>query len=142
MASSKRLVVLKWYLRCIGTIDCLAVLVAIIPRYWIEAMHGHLGLGSFPAEPITGYLARSSSIMYALHGLCVLYLSTDVVRYLALIRFMAYVTLGHGLLLFWIDTIEGMPTWWTLLEGPLFICSGLVALVLLGSKGRTGVPTT
>jgi hypothetical protein len=129
-----RLVVLKWYLRCLGAIDCLAVLVALIPRSWIAALHGHLGLGSFPADPLTGYLARSASIMYALHGLCVIYLSTNVVRYLGLIKFLAYVALGHGLLLIWVDTIEGMPTWWIISEGPLFACSGLVALILAGSR--------
>jgi hypothetical protein len=138
MASSKRVVLLKWYLRCIGTIDCLAVLIAIFPRHWIETMHGHLGLGSFPPDAITGYLARSASIMYALHGLCVLYVSTDIVRYLGLIRFLAYVALVHGGLLVWVDTVEGMPTWWVASEGPLFACSGLVALVLVG-RNKPGV---
>lgn len=137
MASSRRLALLKWYLRGIGTIDCLAVLIAIIPRGSIEAMHGHLGLGSFPSDPITGYLARSASIMYALHGVCVIYVSTNVIRYLGLIKFLACVAIGHGLLLIWVDTVEGMPTWWIVFEGPLFALSGAVAL-LLSSGDNSG----
>jgi len=138
MTLSKRLAALKWYLRCIGTIDCLAVFFALIPHFWIESLHGHLGLGRFPTDPISGYLARSASIMYALHGVCVLYVSIDVIRYLGLIKFLAYLALAHGLLLVWIDTIEGMPTWWTAAEGPLFALSGVIPLVLSRGAKHTG----
>lgn len=124
-------------LRCFGLIDCLAVAVVFIPRAWIHAMHQELGLTPFPSDPIAGYLARSASVMYALHGVTILYLSRDVIRYEGLIRFLAYIALAHGTILFWIDWIEGMPTWWTWAEGPLFAASGvLVLLIMRNTKSR------
>jgi hypothetical protein len=117
-------------------LDCLALAVAFIPRSWIEAMHGQMGMGPFPGEPIAGYLARSGSLMYVLHGVTVLYVSGDVKRYEALIRFLAYVALAHGAMLLWVDWLEGMPAWWKWLEGPLFAASGLVVLVMMGFRDR------
>jgi hypothetical protein len=130
--SDQRAKLLQWYLRLLGTIDCLALVVAFLPRSWIAGSHVALGLGDFPAEPVTGYLARSASLLYGLHGLVVLYVSQDVRRYARLIRFLAYVALVHGALLIWIDNVEGMPAWWTWSEGPLLAASGAFTLLILG----------
>ena len=74
--------------------------------------------------------ARSASAMYALHGLTVLFVSFDVLRYAQLIRFLAAVALVHGVIMFGIDLAEGMPWWWQSLEGPAIAATGLVVLAL------------
>jgi hypothetical protein len=132
--SPQRARLLTWYLRLVGAIDCLAVVVALMPRSWIAASHAWLGLGTFPAEPIAGYLARSTSLMYVMHGLMVLYLAQDVRRYEWVIRFSALLAIVHGAMLLWIDWLEGLPVWWTWTEGPLFAASGVVALLIMGRR--------
>jgi hypothetical protein len=129
--SETRSRLLTWYLRIIGTLDCFALIVVFLPRWMIHCVHGELGMGTFPQTPIAGYLARSASLMYVLHGLLVLALSRDVRRYLGLIQFFAWVAVAHGALLVWIDWLEEMPTWWTWSEGPLFAASGVGALLLV-----------
>jgi hypothetical protein len=122
---------LACYLRFLGAIDCLALIAAFLPRQGMEEFHGHLGLGELPGIPLTGYLARSASLMYVLHGLTLFYLATDVVRYRGLIGFLAGITILQGILLVGIDSYEGLPTWWIWGEGPLLATSGMVTLILL-----------
>ena len=43
--SDTRAKLLTWYLRLIGTMDCLALPIAFIPRSWIASSHGAMGLG-------------------------------------------------------------------------------------------------
>ena len=66
--------------------------------------------------------------MYALHGITVLYISFDVVRYWQLIRFMAIVAVFHGVIMLGIGFGEGLPRWWACFEGPCFAATGLVVL--------------
>lgn len=111
-------------LRLLGTIDMLAVAAVVMPAAWMQFAHEAAGLGEFPQAPIAGYLARSASALYALHGLIVFKMSYQVVRYWQLIRFMATMALFHGLIMLFIDLTEGMPLWWTILEGPAFSFTG------------------
>ena len=60
-----------------------------MPTTWIVATHKWLGLGDFPDAPITQYLARSISALYAIFGGLVIVVSTDVRRYVPVIRFLA-----------------------------------------------------
>jgi hypothetical protein len=102
-----------------------------MPTTWIAATHRWLGLGDFPDAPITQYLARSVSALYAILGGLTIFVSTDVVRYAPVIRFFAYVTVAFGILLTGIDAVAGMPTYWTLFEGPTTVILGVVILVLV-----------
>lgn len=108
----------------------LSVVAVVMPYVWIEWAHSRVGLGDFPAAPIAVYLARSSSALYALHGLFLLFISREVVRYAPLIRFMGLTAVGHGLLVMLIDTWAGLPLWWILLEGPAFSLTGIVILTV------------
>lgn len=119
---------LIWMLRAIGFFDLIALAAVFSPRSWIETSHQMLGMGTFPAEPIAGYLARCTSIWYASYGLLLWFISCDVRRYSALITFLACAMLAQGFVIVWIDLGEGMPIWWTCLEGPC--CSGLGACLL------------
>ncbi len=118
------------FLRCIGCLDAFALGAAVMPRAWMNAAAVALGLGPLPSEPVVGYLARSASVLYALHGLTVLYVSFDVVRYGPLIRFLAILAVFHGVIVLGIDLGEGMPRWWQCVEGPCFASTGVVVLWL------------
>jgi hypothetical protein len=117
-------------LRLLGAIDLLAMIAVVMPRRWMEAGHAWAGLGDLPPGPVVGYLARSSSALYALHGALIVVISFDVVRYWRLITFLAAAALVHGGVMLAIDLAEGMPRWWTLFEGPAFAASGAVVLAL------------
>lgn len=117
-------------LRACGLIDCLALVVAVMPAAWIASLHAHLNIGSFPTDTITHYLARSSSLMYAVHGILLIIVSFDINRYLSIIKLLAVVAVVHGLILIGIDANTGMPWWWTVTEGPLLIAWGTLVLII------------
>ena len=94
-------------LRGVGCLDLLALLAVVMPRHWMDVAHKFVGLGTFPDGPIVGYLARSTSALYALHGAMVLFMSFDVARHARLIRFMAVAALVHGAVILGIDLAEG-----------------------------------
>jgi hypothetical protein len=121
---------LAWFLRAIGCLDMLAVAAVIMPRSMMDLAHSWTGLGAIPPEPIVGYLARSASALYVLHGAMVVLISFDLTRYKGLIRFLGLASLLHGAVLFGIDIAEGMPPLWRYSEGPVFAASGLIILWL------------
>lgn len=98
--------------------------------------HGHLGIGDFPSETIAHYLARSSSLMYAVHGVLLIFVSLDVDRYLPIILLLAWMAIVQGMLLIVIDFVTGMPWWWTCGEGPLLWSWGIVTLILTRTSRR------
>ena len=116
-------------LRTLGVIDMLAFVAVVMPATWIQLGHESAGLGEFPTAPIAGYLARSASALYGLHGMMVFYMSFRVARYWELIRFMAILALFHGLVILVIDLAEGMPNWWTIVEAPAFASTGASVLL-------------
>jgi hypothetical protein len=117
-------------LRILGTLDLLAVLAAMAPRPWIVLLHEWCGLGPLPDGQIVGYLYRSTSLLYALHGAMILFVAGDVARYARLIRFLALLAIVHGALLVAVDAIEQMPGWWRWAEGPGFAAIGVLVLWL------------
>jgi hypothetical protein len=129
MTREQRLLALA--LRCFGGLDCFALAAVLMPHAWMESGCRWLGLDDFPRAPLAGYLARSVSALYALHGATVVFLSLDVVRYRSLIRFLALAALVHGGIMLGVDFSEGMPWWWQLVEGPSIAASGAIVLFLL-----------
>jgi hypothetical protein len=70
----------------------LTALVAVVMPYdWMNAIHQRQGLGELPHVPIIGYLTRSISALYALHGALLVFLAGDVRRFLPVVRFLALV---------------------------------------------------
>jgi hypothetical protein len=132
---ARRYRTLALVLRGLGGLDLLALAAVFLPRRWLEVAHAWAGLGELPDAPVVGYLIRSASALYALHGAMVLYLSFDVVRYWRLIRFLAVAALVHGVVMLGIDLAEGMPAWWRYAEGPCFAATGAVVLFLLWWSG-------
>ena len=123
-------------LRLFGFIDLLALIAVVMPERWLEQGHLWVGLGRLPEGPIVGYLARSASALYALHGGMIVFISFDVARYWRLITFLAAAAVVHGVVMAGIDVATGMPLLWTVLEGPSFAASGLVVLILQRWAGR------
>jgi hypothetical protein len=125
-------------LRLVGCFDLLALGGVVMPQAWMEATHAWLQMGSLPDAPVVGYLARSTSMLYAVHAAMLLFISFDVVRYWRLITFVAISTIVLGITVLAIDLAEGMPLFWTLLEGPSLV---LVGALLLALQGRpAGAP--
>ncbi len=125
-------------LRVLGCVDLLALAAAAMPQAWMAKGHAWAGLGPWPDAPIVGYLGRSASLLYALHGATVVFISFDLDRYRPLITFLAVIALLHGAAMLGIDLAERMPPWWTAVEGPAFSATGAVVLSLqwLGGRGR------
>ncbi len=117
--------VLVWLLRLGGVTTLCAFFAVFLPADWMVRTHHWLGLGDFPRAPITLYLARSVSAMYAIHGLLLLALAQDVERYRPAIRILGIGTTVLGAVLLGIDWSVGMPWWWTALEGPPVAMIGL-----------------
>ena len=122
-------------LRCLGALDFLAILAVFLPQSWMASAHAALGLGTLPDAPILGYLTRSASALYVLHGAMILFVSFDVRRYERLITFLAIAALIHGAVMLGIDLAVGMPWFWTLFEGPGFAMTGIVVLMAKRQAG-------
>ena len=129
-------------LRVVGVLSCTAIIASVMPTTWIAATHRWLGLGEFPDAPIIQYLARSIAALYAIFGGLAILISTDVQRYAPIIRFFACVTLAFGVLITGIDSIAGMPTYWTLFEGPPTVVLGVVILLLANRVERSDGSTS
>jgi hypothetical protein len=123
-----------WLLRVFGGVDCLALLAVLMPRGSMDAIALASGLDGLPDGPLPEYLARSASLMYALHGATVVFISGDVRRYWPLIRLLASLAVLHGLIIFALDARIGMPLWWRIVEGPTFAITGLSVLLAQGPR--------
>jgi len=66
----------------------------VMPFDWMNAIHRQAELGDLPNVPIVGYLTRSISALYALHGALLVFLAGDVRRFLPVVRFLAVAGAG------------------------------------------------
>ena len=128
MRNPERLLV--WLLRLFGASTLTALGAVFMPHDWMNLIHQRLGMGELPHLPIVGYLTRSISALYALHGALLLFVSLDVQRYLPLVRFLGAASAVMGALLLGLDLAVGMPVFWTVAEGPPVVALGIVILVL------------
>jgi hypothetical protein len=117
-------------LRLSAALLLLATVAVFMPHCWMAAIHRAIIPGELPAMPIVGYLTRSLSAMYALHGALLLYLSFNVRRYLPLVQFLAVLSVVFGCGMIVLDCAVGLPLCWILSEGPLIALLGGVLLWL------------
>lgn len=123
--------ILKVMLRVIGSVACLAFFCMVMPYSWMNAVHEWLGMGTLPAEPVVGYLARSTCAFYGMLGGLLWVVSFDLRRHrLVLCYIGGVITFFFGLALFVVDLLEGMPLFWTIGEGPFNAVFGVVILYL------------
>lgn len=112
----------------LGLLDLVALAAVIAPPAAIAWAHSTLGLGEMPRAPVVGYLARSASLLYAVHGAFLLFMARNPAHYLPLLRFIGWLTIGHGAAIAVIDVAESMPLWWCWAEGPGFAATGILLL--------------
>jgi hypothetical protein len=117
-------------LRIVGAAALLAIVPVVMPHAWMAACHRWLGLGELPEHPVVAYLARSLSATYMFHGILLLLAAADLRRYGPLVTYIGVVFVIFGVLALRIDMRVGMPLYWTLTEGPIAICVGLLILDL------------
>ena len=126
-ASERALIVL---LRVVGALTAAALVAVVLPSDWMAGVHRWLGLGEFPEQPSAEYLARSLSLFYAVLGVLLWRLSSDVRRFAPLIGFLARSGLVVGAVLLAVDVLAGLPVWWIVSEAvSWFGISGAVLLL-------------
>ena len=127
--------VLTWLLRLAGAFTSTAFLAMFLPVDWMAAIHSAAGLGELPRAPVVDYLARSVAAFYGFHGVLLVLVSTDLVRYRPFVWYVAVLNVVFGLILLAIDVHAGMPLVWTLFEGPSIIVFGVIVGLLNRSLG-------
>lgn len=117
----------------------LAIVAAMMPTEWMAISHTLLGMGEFPNAPVTIYLARSASCLYAIHGFIYLTLARDVPRYLPIIHLLGWLDVLFGFAVVAIGISAQLPAYWVAGEGPPVIVFGLVLVGLCRKQGRSDV---
>ena len=128
---------LVWLLHFSGVVVLLAFPAVLLPADWMAATHRALGMGEFPRMPVVDYLARSIAALYGFHGVLLLLVSRDVVRYAPIVRYLGVMDIVFGLTMIAIDLNAGMPALWTMIEGPSLIGAGLLVLYLSRGLSET-----
>ena len=108
----------------------------LLPADWMAATHRWLGMGEFPAAPVTEYLARSVSALYGFHGVLLLLVAAEPVRYQRIVRYLGVMDIVFGLTMLAIDLHAGMPAMWTMFEGPPLVGGGALVLYLLNRSTK------
>ena len=121
---------LRFILRLIGTSSLFALVFVAAPHRWMDSIHSALGMGQLPDTPVVGYLARSTSAFYALLGGLFWVVSFDLRRHRQVLVYLGFAIASLGVVLLVVDWSEGMPSFWTLWEGPFVAALGLVILFL------------
>lgn len=117
-------------LRLAGTVELFAFAAVVMPRAWMEAGHGWLGLGTMPEGPIVDFLIRQASFTYGLHGVLLWLLSCDVVRFRPLVIFTGTSYVLAAPVFFLIDLTAQMPWFWTLGDAGSCLAFGAAVLWL------------
>jgi hypothetical protein len=109
----------------------LAAPCALLPFAWMDAVHREaLGLGTLPELPITRYMARSLSLVYAVHGVVVLFVVLNWERYRSAVPLLAWLHVGLGCAMLAVDWNAGVPWWWAAGEGPPLVGFALLVLAV------------
>ncbi len=114
------------FLRVIGATSLLAFLASVMPTAWIISISEELGFDPFPDSPLTFYLARNLSLLYGFVGAALLIIASDLARYRPLVRYAAIGTLLFSALQLVVDSMSGLPWWWTWGESGSTLVGGLL----------------
>jgi hypothetical protein len=128
MTNAERL--LAAFLRVGGAVCSLAIVAVFMPREWMALCHERLGLGALPEAPVVEYLARSTSLFYAIFGIVLWLLARDVRRLGGTIAAVGMGIMACGAILLMIDLRSGLPPWWIVVEGPYVVLIGVVMVAL------------
>ena len=117
-------------LRLQGFVMGLALVAVFMPTSWMMQLNDMLGLQPLASGPLTEYLTRSLSCLYATHGGIAWLASTDTRRLAPLVTFLGVVDIFFGLVVFGIDLWAGMPASWTAGELVATVGGGTGVLLL------------
>ena len=122
---------LRFLLGAIGLLDLSALLVVFVPLAALTTATRRLGLEPLPDVPLTQYMLRTASALYALHGATLLFLARDVAAHRAVIGFLAGAALVHGSVVQGVMWAAEMPRWWQVMEALGYFGPALATLWLL-----------
>lgn len=129
---------LAWLLRISAVVLLTALVPAVMPFAWMQEIHRSLGMGELPEGPIVGYLTRSLSAMYAMHGALLFFVSWNVRRFLPVVKCLAVLAVLFGMGMLVLDVMVGMPLSWVVGDGPFIVVLGGVMLWLAGRMADRG----
>lgn len=115
---------LRWLLFVIGGGLSLATFAIFLPVDLMASIHDRLGLDEFPDRPIVIYLARSTSMLYAVHGLVILWVAIHFERYWDFVPVIGGLHAAMGVIILYVDINAGMPWYWTAAEGGPIAAAG------------------
>ena len=105
----------------------LATVAVFFPVSVMATLHQWLGLGDFPDAPITIYLARSTSLLYAMHGAVMFYVAWHFDRCQLLVPLLGWLHVVLGTCMIGVDLNAGMPLYWIVGEGlPIALTGGAI----------------
>jgi hypothetical protein len=125
-------------LRLVGTVEMLAFGAVLMPREWMETIHGQMGLHEMPQGPVFDAVMREVSFSYGLHGIALWLIALDVQRYRPLVVLTAIGYLAAGPVFFAIDILHRMPWIWIAGNGGSCLLVGTVLLALLALESAAG----
>jgi len=129
---------IQYFLYLIAASLILATFTVFLPTSWMIATHEFLGLGKFPDSPLTQYLTRSISALYAIHGMLILSIAIQIKRNWHLVPAIGFTHLFFGLVVCGIGFTAPMPWYWRFAEGPSIAFAGLLILLAWGQISITG----
>jgi hypothetical protein len=132
----RALQLLVFILRLDGVVTLVAFGAMLLPVSWMADMHRSLGMGEFPQAPLTDYLVRSVSALYGFYGVLFLLVARDPLHHQPIVKFIGVAHVAFGVLVLAIDWHAGMPTLWTMLEGPPLVAAGIAVLYLLSRAAK------
>ena len=102
------------------------------PPYRLDGRHASLARARrfCPARRSSSTSTRSIAALYGFHGVLLLVVARDPVRHRPIVRYLGVMNVVFGVLLILIDVHAGLPTIWTLAEGPPIVAMGAVVLYL------------
>ena len=100
-----------------GSYLLLAIVPVFFPVTLMNTIHDWLGLGELPQKPIVIYLARSTSILYAMHGAVMVFTGLRIERLWPTVWLLGVLHVVLGTALICVDINAGMPVYWIVGEG-------------------------
>lgn len=120
---------LQYFLYLIAVTLILATFTVFLPTSWMIATHEFLGLGTFPNSPLTQYLTRSISALYAIHGMLIFSIAIQIKRNWHLVPAIGFTHLFFGIVVCGVGFTAPLPWYWRLAEGPSIAFAGLLILL-------------
>lgn len=132
----------RQFLRLVLFLGASTLISAIVPLFFspqlMNEIHQKLGLGDFPIQPISIYLAKSACLLYAIHGMVLLFVAIRFDELKSMIPFLAWLHVGLGSVMIYVDAVSPMPIWWLVIEGPPVIGLGFLLFALYRRAKQKG----